>query len=163
MLREFSYMDIKSICARCGGKCCKHMPGITHPSQWGSDPVEMETTLLPALRSGAYCIDFWEGSPIAGVEMDRAEFVRASIKGNTKLVDPAWSGECIFLADTGCTLYDEQRPLECKLMNPHGEAGHPYCSTSLTESKRSFAIEWLRYADLLERVKKIILDERESC
>ena len=79
----------KDICTKCGGGCCKQLPGGVSPA----DLTEVtKESLLKLLQTGKYAIDWWEG--------DYPEyFIRPAIKNCSSIFDPTWGGECVFLTD----------------------------------------------------------------
>ena len=104
------------ICKECGGKCCKHMPGITHPCDFKNP---LEESLIEAFRSGHWAIDWYDGDPVKyRYKLHNVLFIRPKVKGVSELFDPTWGGECIFLAYDGCTLKPLERPRGCRLMEP---------------------------------------------
>jgi len=46
-----------SICSKCQGSCCKTMPGINHPDDFG---YSKEKEIERLLKSGFYAIDWYE-------------------------------------------------------------------------------------------------------
>lgn len=151
LIFEFEASDI---CGACGGKCCKSMPGATHPADWGA-PNEniMFDRLVVALSSGRWAIDWWEGDP-SGLDasdsryVDHGLYVRPATKGNEgRLYDASWGGECTFLTPNGCSFQHGDRPTECRALEPK----YPYrCEQH--HGKQVTAIAWLPYHDLLKQV-----------
>ena len=110
------------ICQKCGGQCCKRMPGSTSPKDWGApDRRLMRKNLIEALK-GLYCIDWWIGDPRKNKnEIDDGYYVRPSTKGNEdKITHALWAStdECTFLSETGCELEPEKRPIDCRVLKP---------------------------------------------
>ena len=101
----------KDICTKCGGRCCKYLPGGVSPA----DLTEVtKESLLRLLQTGKYAIDWWEG--------DYPEyFIRPAIKNCSSIFDPAWGGECVFLTDIGCELPPKERPYQCRMLEPVSE------------------------------------------
>ena len=131
------------ICKKCGGKCCKAMPGSAYPEDFKEPLFE---SLLSAFKSGNWAIDWWEGDPREGKEeVDVAYYIRPRTKDNDALFDPSWGGECIFLNNNGCILKPEERPQSCRLLEPqeNGECIHH------GNIKRGAAIAWLPYTDII--------------
>lgn len=152
-------MDITGrICAKCGGKCCKDMPGAAFPEDFNFS--EEKDKLITALKSDNWCIDWWEGDPRENVpegnEVDKAYYIRPSIVGyRGKLFDPAWNGgRCIFLIPTGCSLSQKDRPLNCRMLKPEK---NKKCEVDEKYRERGAAIEWLKYRNKFEE----ILEEME--
>lgn len=144
------------VCAECGGMCCKSLPGITSPEDWGApDKDQMQTRLTEALGSGRYSIDWWDGDPRKGkhrIRISKGYFVRPATKRNSGgIYDPSWVGECVFLADDGCTLEHEQRPLECRYLEPKLPAIREKSGCdSHGIGKQSMAIAWIPYRKVLK-------------
>jgi len=108
--RKTKYIN-NELCTRCGGKCCKRLPGITLPEDWGKESAIIQKQLIKAFKSKKYAIDWWEDDkPLY--------FVRPATKGINKLYDPSWGGECIFLTPSGCELKPEKRPSGCINLEP---------------------------------------------
>lgn len=147
------YID-KDICKKCGGKCCSLCPGATFPEDFGL-PKNKEK-LIEALKSKKYCIDWWEGSPIKGKKMGQAFFVRPQYKGHTDLYHPGWGGKpCIFYSVIdGCELKFEDRPHECRYLEPHSE-GFGKCVVH-GGGKKEAAIKWIPYNFLLKNMEKYL-------
>ena len=140
-----------AICSECGGKCCKAMPGACFPSDF---KLPGNTMLLDAaLKSGRYTIDWWEGDPRKEKEeYPRGYFVRPAIKGKEGiLIDPTWGGECTFLAETGCQLDEDARPLNCKNLEPIAGGN---CKIHGNTGKQGAAIAWLPYYEKLAELVK---------
>lgn len=107
--KEGVNMEDLTKCAECGGDCCKRMPGCCDVSD------NWESMLL----SGKYCIDWWEGDVFDG-DRDCSYFIRPCTSGDEgKLLDPSWGGRCTFLTSTGCSLEHDQRPKECRDLDPN--------------------------------------------
>jgi hypothetical protein len=147
------------ICAKCGGECCKTLPGITSPEDWGApNRNEMKRRLSAAFRSKNYAIDCWEGDPRPGKSEPGINglFVRpATTHAVGKLYDYSWGGECVFLTECGCSLQSERRPFGCRTLEPvsprermkHGCKEHG-------GDKREMGIAWLPYHDVLKAAAK---------
>lgn len=135
------YTDAK-LCAECGGKCCKRMPGSAHPDDFGQP---LKENLIAAFRSGNWAVDWWEGDPRPGMyELPRGLFVRPAIKGVYRLMDPSWGGECTFLTNTGCSLPYDKRPAICRLLEP----SKTEC-ISHWGPKDIVALTWLPFTDII--------------
>lgn len=145
-MKSLGYENL-AICAECGGKCCKRMPGIVLPDDIGEPLKEKVMTLL---LTGKYAIDWWDGDPRDGDdEYSQAYYIRPKTKGHEKkLLHPAWGGECVFLTDTGCELPFEQRPAECRMLEPveSGECKHHGAT------KQEFATIWLEHQEMMENI-----------
>ena len=104
------YLNDK-LCQECGGGCCKRLPGIAFPDDFTKPLLE---TLIKLFKSGKWVIDWWEAD-------EPGYFIRPAIKNCSKLFDPAWRGECIFLTPTGCELSPEKRPIQCRMLEPKAD------------------------------------------
>lgn len=146
-----------AICARCGGKCCKLIPGICLPEDFGEPLFD---NLLKALKTGNYAVDWWEGDPRDDTpEMDSSEYIwrgyfirpatrRAKLAGI--LFDPSWGGECVFLAEHGCKLPLEMRPHQCRTLEPRKDGN----CISHGGDKRKYALAWLPYYNKIEEIER---------
>ena len=112
------------ICSACEDVCCAIMPGIMWPEDVkrvaGTDSIG--DALHAVLSTGDYAIDWWCGDPHS-MSMDystRAYYVRPRCANHHNLFDPTWdSGACVFWNEaTGCRLPAEQRPHECRNLEP---------------------------------------------
>jgi Fe-S-cluster containining protein len=132
------------LCKKCGGECCKNMPGIAYPSDFDK-PISK--SIRKALESGFWSIDWWEGDPRPDKDiMSRCYYLRPARKeGQGKVFDPSWGGECIFLNKDGCKLSFNNRPKGCRFL----EAGKDKCN-SHGHTKSYGAIAWLKYQRLLQ-------------
>ena len=133
------YYPQPELCTTCGGKCCKNIPGATRPSDFKG-----RQQIIEALRGGRYCVDWWEGDPRKRKNtLSRGYFIRPAGKGfEGRLLDPSWGGiGCTFLTDTGCSLEPEQRPTQCRLLEPDA-TGH---CIDHSGGKREAAIAWLKH------------------
>lgn len=139
----------KLICAECGGKCCKNMPGSVYPKDVPNGDIEA------LLRAGNYAIDWWEGDPRkeCGQIGKASYYIRPKVKGVKRLFDPSWGGECIFLTSTGCKLSFEERPAGCKIVKP-AKGG---CNSKYND-KRGAAIAWSSRSDELQKIGCKILE-----
>ena len=141
-------LENKDFCAKCGGKCCKNLPGSC-----SVEDFKDEKGIVKALNTGRYCIDWWEGDSTGGDRME-TYFIRPSVKGEEgRLFHPTWGGTgCTFLTENGCELELEQRPLECQLLIPMED--NEECFLLKEFSKKEASIEWLKYEYLFEKLKE---------
>jgi len=142
------------ICSQCGGKCCKRLPGTAHPSDFG---LPSTRRLSAALRSGRWAIDWWEGDPREDrEEVKRGYWIRPATKGKEgELYDGSLGGKCTFLTLRGCELSPEDRPLQCRLLEPR-PGGHGNCKAHHGFTKREDALAWEPYWDLLDNIAERI-------
>lgn len=107
-----------SVCAPCGGKCCKRRPGYPWPEDFGATPAEIESKLAERLRSGKWTIDWSDYSD--------TQFPRPAIKGYEGQLRHAAEtdqDECTLLTPTGCSLRFEERPTMCRVLEPRSAGG----------------------------------------
>ena len=135
----------KAICTKCGGRCCRSQPGAAFPKDFDID--NMHISLAKAFKTGNWAIDWWEGDP-TGQERDRTYFVRPAIKDVTRLFDPTWGGECIFLDQSGCKVSSEQRPKGCRELEPK-KGGN---CIDHSKGKQAAAIAWIPYEKIILKV-----------
>jgi Fe-S-cluster containining protein len=133
-----------NLCAPCGGKCCKTIPGCAYPEDFPTKEV-----LQAALDSGRWCIDWWEGDAREGhTELSKTYYVRPAIKGYEGVRHhPSWGGECTFLGKNGCELSVLDRPTECRSLEPRVNG----CYTHNGHGKQSAAVAWLSRANEMQR------------
>jgi len=165
-----------TVCAECGGKCCKWMPGPYSPEQFGApDAQAIEERLFKTLLEGTAQIDWWEGDPRSYEEkeclddddlLDRVNYIRPPVmKAHGSFRHGAWSNEiCSLLTPTGCKLSFEQRPIVCQLAIPNpdkmgeclpaGEEPEDY------NEKQDFSIRWLPYQDAIDKAETRAEKER---
>jgi hypothetical protein len=133
----------KEICAACKGRCCEMMPGACFPEDFSWDSLE------DALKSGKYCIDWWEGDPRPKGRLEQAYFIRPATKGKEGiLLDASWGGECVFLEKgVGCMLSCDKRPLGCQMLEPikggcnvHGKG------------KKESCIAWIEHRKVIKKL-----------
>ncbi len=158
------------ICSKCGGECCRHLPGPMFPQDFDKDlnRNKIKNNLLKAINSGLYSIDYWEGDPLQSddnepgnddldtISWGRAYYIRPRIRGND-IIDPAWYGECIFLTSTGCALDWEQRPSGCRAVVP--EKNHE-CDLQGNYGKQDSAVAWLKFNDIIRKIESTV---RAAC
>jgi Fe-S-cluster containining protein len=145
-----------SFCLKCGGKCCLSMPGAAFPEDF-KEPLK--DNLKFALLLGDWSIDWWEGSPFSDINNWKnndwdynktAYFIRPATKSSQyRLKDPSWGGECVFLQNNGCELSFDKRPKNCRFLEPIGEKE---CKLHDESDKKSAAIAWWEYNDMIEEI-----------
>ena len=163
-------MEDRSICAACGGYCCKRVPGAALPGDFGDGKEMIEARVSTALATGYWAIDWWDGDPREGeTEMGRAFFLRPSTKEDAhrrifRGLWPSEGGGCVFLRSNGCSLEHDQRPFTCRELVPVEGGRGCYSSDEMLKrpggenSKRVCTLEWLPYQQLLERVGREVED-----
>jgi Fe-S-cluster containining protein len=108
-----------TICAKCGGKCCKDIPGAALPSDFDEPLID---SLTEALMSGNWMLDQADHRCNGGVD---TYFPRLKQRHpNAKLTEwmdyeEVGRGPCVMLTENGCSLPYEKRPSECRLVEPN--------------------------------------------
>lgn len=144
------------ICGPCGGYCCKHLPGISSPEQWGRNEAEILKNLIRGLASKQWSVDWWEGDPREGKSWEdddyigEAYFIRPATTNNVRgIKDPSWGGQCVFLKDEGCSFKFENRPLGCRALKP--SKSHRCGGKDDTGGKQEMALAWLPYNAIIDQ------------
>lgn len=145
------------VCKKCGGECCKQIPGIYAPEQFGAPDIQaMEQNIYDALMAGTAQVDWWDGDPRTDdddADM-RAYYIRPPVRNALgQVFHGSWGGTCALLTAKGCSLAFEKRPIDCQLLVPRkGDKGcwHPLTLVG-KNAKQERAIEWLPYADAVEK------------
>ena len=137
-----------SLCSRCGGKCCKTMPGIVTPSELGMTPREIGRELRRRLDSGKWALDWWEKDS----DLPQTYYLRPAIKGcEGQQRHGSWGGECALLGPSGCTLSWNERPWGCRDLKPH-RLLHPHCTSVTGHGKLAEVRLWLPYQNIIKRI-----------
>jgi len=158
-----------SQCKKCGGQCCKSAPGCYIPSDIGNTESDIKIKLLFGLRSGFYAVDSWDGklNKEDNDEYGSIYFIRPRVKGNNKIYDASWGGECANLTENGCSLSFNNRPYECKLLIPKYENNEAKChypkwfSKKHENGKHFSATQWKPYQAIInECLSELGFDSR---
>ena len=143
-----------ALCMRCGGACCKHFPGASHPSDW---PFDLVTALADALTSKRYAADWREPSGGEKATFYVRPAVARSVYYEPKLVyDGSWGGVCTFWSAAGCELPLRRRPLSCRMMEPRQALygrGPAHCWAHA--SHRSIVRAWIPYQQAIHDAARI--------
>ena len=104
----------KSMCAGCGGKCCKKLAGFYHPEQ----VLDLIKNIAADVRLGVThqvdCLDRTADTDYNDVFMVRPCHTNST--GET--VDRSWGGTCVNLGQNGCKFAFEERPKMCQDLVP---------------------------------------------
>lgn len=114
-------------CRRCGGQCCKTLPGAYLPAQLD------DGALRAGFAAGRLVLAWWGGDPRPGktcfdVDCDgtcprcldadrllRCYYVRPrNVASPSGVFDPTGNGACTLLGPAGCTLSFGERPAGCQ-------------------------------------------------
>ena len=151
------------LCEKCGGACCKRMPGAMLPEDVlhvsGKDSIF--DGLCALFATGKYQVDWWIGDPTGeDREREKAYFVRPTALDDRRshIYSPSWGGACVFLTSDGCALAPEDRPAECRLLEPKENGG---CVGHSGGGKMVAAIAWIKFESDIKRAA--FVSGREQC
>jgi len=136
--KKKNYLN-KQICKKCGGHCCKTMPGAATPDDFEKPLLQ---SLTKAFKSGKWSIDWWE-------DAIQEYFIRPATKHSVSLYDPSYGGECVFL-EGDCKLGDYERPIECRMLEP-GKKG---CKKHGVD-RETLSKQWLPFYDIIKEAAKL--------
>lgn len=139
----------REICSECNGECCKRHPCLLFPQDLKEVTIEKVTELL----KGNYCLNYWEAD-------EPVYFIQPKIKGDTRVVQDIWYGECIFFEDNlGCKLPFEDRPFSGKALIPDKEE----CIVPKGCGKESCKNAWIPYQSILLDAVRLLDTESDLC
>lgn len=99
-----------SLCARCGGECCRTRPGLEEPERFLGAP-DPAGALASALASGDWVI-----TGPAGSRCPRPATVEERATG--RAFTGAETSPCVYLEAAGCRLPFAGRPRMCRDLEP---------------------------------------------
>ena len=151
-----------AVCAKCGGACCKQIPGIAAPHDFLTAEAGLDVgRICEMVIGGRWCFDCWDGDPRLDVdEVSNVPFLRPAVGGSEgEVFERSYGGHCIFHGTGGCELVFAQRPLECRGLIP--DVDRPgECDRGVDGTKRrEIAIMWIPYR---EQVWQLIREIRAS-
>ena len=144
------------ICAKCGGKCCKRLPGFFYPQQLGETDEEVQIKLTEMLKTGRYSIDRWEGDPCDHEWDDPNQvpyvfMIRPRGLGKEIFDDPFCEETiCLFLGPKGCELAESDRPMNCQLLEPRSDENCIEHHQMGRHGKHEAAMLWRPYRDIFD-------------
>lgn len=144
--------DNKKLCSNCGGECCKNMPGAYFPEDFDEKNINKE--IIEIIKTGKIAIDWiedtWDGTL-------KYYFLRPKIKGEKKLFHRIYGGEgnCIFSTKNGCKLRPENRPHNCRYLEPKLKDKKYACISH--DGSKSKAIDlWKPYQYLFNNIEMFL-------
>ena len=150
-MKKIENNENPTVCAKCGGKCCKHYGGLFHPN----DFEELtEEALIKVIDKGDISIDWLEPDEEFGYD-ERIYFLRMR-HVDAAIIDPAFMGQCVHLTPTGCDLPFDQRAYGCKSLEVDDDMN---CSKGCYD-KYSAAADWLAYQDELKALMRHYEDDQ---
>lgn len=149
-MNKFKNNEHKTVCARCGGQCCRTRPGIESPERFMAlpDPSAALATLLLQRKWGLethYGVPYTPG--VTAPDPDRIiKYPRPMTVGeqDPDNKDHSHPDDCIYLTPTGCELSFEDRPRMCRELIPDSAFE---CETPW--GRREAALAWLPYQDII--------------
>lgn len=175
----------RELCSKCGGRCCKNLPGIYSPQDlFGNIPIKKENIKSLVMETDYLSIDKWEADEEYNKELYylRPKVVKSSetislpdiFKSTLKIVSDMMNTDpqrkvhfaypipgyvCYFLGKDGCKLSYDKRPQNCRDLVPK-ENGFCYCEKAneldITE-KLYYAKLWEPYSDMIKSVADDII------
>lgn len=138
-------------CKECEGACCERCPGPYHPSDF---PNKITTDYLwELLENGRAVVDWTKDTRKARPTY----FLRPpSIYDNGHFISAHSRGSCVFLAEGGCILPFEERPLGCKNLKPSSDhvCKSTYCQPQAFRSWSKHKKVILEVMDIIDRRRK---------
>lgn len=146
-LAVINSFEAPDLCTPCGGRCCKHAPGLAMPNEFGDTKEEIKNEVRRILKSGQWSIDNWEGDPRPDGELYIVYYVRPKMIHETFILNNSWYGACVFHSPAiGCMIF-ENRPSECRGLKP----GKDRCKSEHS-TKKDCVIAWIPYQEMLEEL-----------
>lgn len=128
-------------CSACGGKCCKNNPGAYLPEDFTADQLT-KGGMLNLIKNGRISIDGYEDE-----EFCLHPFLRP--RGSLDVCyGGLCGGTCLNLTDIGCRLDFEDRPYECRRLDPKDCLNGGYLLHE-PYTKRDIADKWIEYYDII--------------
>ena len=147
MKGNFNY----NMCKSCGGKCCTKFSGSYIPSDF-KEPITVDF-IINLLLSGKYAIDDWIGDAKELNKYANTYYIRPRHVDEAAVIGSR-GGICVnWTKDNGCSLSEEDRPFQCRMLEPILEDGEHVCSIpkEAKSSKQDCAATWYDYQNLIER------------
>lgn len=142
-----------SLCAQCGGACCRTQPGIDHPERFlaAADPTGLLASLL-ADHNWVLSLHPWRdeesGDWLALYYPRPAKNSELATNSQLALDD---TSPCVFLTPTGCRLTFAERPYLCQTLEPMAEDA---CHSPW--GKRDAAIAWRPHQELIHAAVEML-------
>jgi hypothetical protein len=129
----------RSICARCGGACCKTQPGIDHPAPYlaTADPAG---TLAARLGTGTWVLSLHPWRDSTSDSWEALYYPRPATvteQATRSILAQSDDAPCALLTADGCALPFAERPYLCQVLAPD-----PAFACSAPWSKRDAALAW---------------------
>ena len=141
--------DNKAMCSECGGKCCKRGTGIFHPKDFIENGKFNKEKLKLLLKSTDYMLDYREDPESFGCKS--LHFPRPRHVGDgDSLIYATWGGQCRLLTSDGCSLGSEEKPHQCRNLEPKVDG------ECIEHGRTNFeiAIDWSDYQNIVDEIIK---------
>ena len=141
----------QTLCALCGGQCCRTRPGIESPERFLAlpDPV---AALAELFMQRSWTFETHYGVPytpgITAPEPDRIiRYPRPTTiaEQSSDSIPPGTSDDCVYLTRTGCMLSFADRPRMCRELEPDS-----YFECESPWGRREAALAWLPYQSIMQ-------------
>ena len=141
----------QTLCARCGGQCCRTRPGIEAPDRFLALP-DPAAALAGLLARSEWVLETHYGVPytpgVTAPDPDRIiQYPRPATMSEqgTTSVDIIAADDCVYLTPTGCNQPFESRPRMCRELIPDScfECETPW-------GRREAALAWLHHQDIIQ-------------
>ena len=139
-----------TVCAKCGGRCCKRSPGIWSPEDLGWPEA---SKLVRNIESHVH-----RGLAVFAREPDPA--LRG---GEIWFLMPPWlpapppERPCALLRKHGCTLTFARRPEACRRLTPSIDR---VCSPELGASDQYIRYRWIPLQEFVQQARRLFAKEQ---
>ncbi|MDK9716803.1 MAG: hypothetical protein OEL57_02710 [Trichlorobacter sp.] len=153
----------RSICARCGGQCCRTRPGIESPERFQAQP-DPATALAELLIRREWILETHYGVPytpgVTAPDPDRIiQYPRpATMSEQSKnSAGITAADDCVYLTPVGCSLAFDSRPRMCRELIPDScfECETPW-------GRREAALAWLHHQDIIQAASATLAVQKGS-
>ena len=149
-----------SICAKCGGACCKVCGCHFSPDDFQEISFE---SLKKEIENGYISIDYVDGEMI---HSDNGVYILRVRNQDSPIVDMLFRGrvQCILLGKNGCKLDYEHRPTGGKLLIPDSISIVKHKMQCMNKySIRDCCYEWLPHKKILYQLVQYFEDKDIPC
>jgi len=139
------------LCKSCGGKCCTHHAGMYIPNDF-KEEITVKF-IVDKLQSGKFALDWWEGDVMGKDKYSRTLYLRPRHVGE-RAIEGSWGGVCVnWLEEKGCSLSEQERPYQCRVLIPKEEKGELTCDFNDDDEgdKKGCAKRWYDFQEILEQ------------
>ena len=162
--QTIEYNENKTICAACGGRCCKNSGCEIFPQdvkKWFNTKEITSDIIVKLLNSGYIQIDWFYGDVRFSEygykftpeyfenheELNRIYYLHMR-SGNDPAIHGSWGGTCRMLTEHGCPMSWDMRPTGGKSLIPNAN-GDGKCHESFLDKKEA-VLAWIPYQEILD-------------